>query len=88
MLAKVRGSARFASYGVAAVRDAPRNTLVLFATGAGAYAFDGDGERNGPLTKHLLAQMQRPQLGIDQAVKNIIQAVGDDLVRQGAWKAA
>jgi uncharacterized caspase-like protein len=82
MLATVRSSARFASYGIAAVRDAPRNTLVLFATGAGAYAFDGDGERNGPLTKHLLMQMRRPQLHIDQVVKNVIQAVGDDTERR------
>jgi len=82
MLATVRSSGRFASYGIAAVRDAPRNTLVLFATGAGAYAFDGDGERNGPLTKHLLAQMQRPQLHVDQVVKNVIQAVGDDTERR------
>jgi hypothetical protein len=82
MLASVRGMARIASYGIAAVRDAPRNTLVLFATGAGTSAFDGDGERNGPLTKHLLVQMQRPQLNIDQAVKQIIQLVGDDTERR------
>lgn len=83
MLASVRGStARPASYGIAAVRDAPRNTLVLFATGAGTTAFDGEGERNGPLTKHLLREMQRAQLHIDQVIKNIIQAVGDDTERR------
>lgn len=79
LLAKVRSATgRFVGYGIAAVRDAPSNTLVLFATGAGTSAFDGDGERNGPLTKHLLIQMQRPQLTIDDAVKAIIQGVGDD----------
>jgi hypothetical protein len=83
MLASVRGStARATSYGIGAVRDAPRNTLVLFATGAGTTAFDGQGERNGPLTKHLLVQMQRPQLHVDQVIKNIIQAVGDDTERR------
>jgi hypothetical protein len=82
MLASVRSTGRLASYGVAAVRDAPSNTLVLFATGAGTQAFDGDGERNGPLTKHLLVQMQRPSLNIDDAVKAIILGVGDDTERR------
>lgn len=78
LMSAVRSAGRMASYGISAVRDAPPNTLVLFATGAGTSAFDGEGERNGPLTKQLLVQIQRPQLQIDQAVKNIIQAVGDD----------
>jgi uncharacterized caspase-like protein len=82
LLSSVRGGNRFATYGIAAVRDAPPNTLVLFATGAGTAAFDGTGERNGPLTKHLLLQMQRPQQQIDQAIKNVIQAVADDTERR------
>lgn len=82
LMSAVRGAGRMASYGISAVRDAPPNTLVLFATGAGASAFDGEGERNGPLTKQLLVQIQRPHLQIDQAVKNIIQAVGDDTQRR------
>jgi len=55
---------------------------VLFATGDGSSAFDGNGERNGPLTRQLLAEMQRPQVQLDQAVKRIIQAVGDDTERR------
>jgi uncharacterized caspase-like protein len=82
LLGAVRRSAGIASYGIAAVRDAPANTLVLFATGAGTSAFDGDGERNGPLTKQLLVEMHRPQMQVDQAVKKIIQAVGDDTERR------
>jgi uncharacterized caspase-like protein len=82
MMSAVRSGGRFATYGIAAVRDAPFNTLVLFATGAGNYAFDGEGERNGPLTKHLLIQIQRPRLSVDQVVKNVIQQVGDDTERR------
>jgi hypothetical protein len=82
MLAGVRGAAGVASYGIAAVRDAPRNTLVLFATGAGTAAFDGDGERNGPLTKQVLQQIGKPQQSIDQLVKTVIQQVGDDTERR------
>lgn len=83
MMSAIRGGGRFsATYGMASVRDAPSNTLVLFATGAGTSAFDGQGERNGPLTKHLLVQMQRARLSIDQVVKNVIQLVGDDTERR------
>lgn len=77
LVSSVRGGGRFASYGIAAIRDAPRNTLVLFATGAGSSALDGEGERNGPLTKHLLKQLEA-QLHLDILVKKVIQAVGDD----------
>jgi uncharacterized caspase-like protein len=82
LLGSMRRGGHFASYGVSAVRDAPANTLVLFATGAGTSAFDGNGERNGPLTKQLLVEMQRPQVQLDQAVKRIIQSVGDDTERR------
>jgi len=77
-----RGGGVAATYGISAVRDAPTNTLVLFATGAGTSAFDGNGERNGPLTKQLLLEMQRPQAQVDQAVKRIIQSVGDETERR------
>lgn len=82
LLGSVRRGGGIASYGIAAVRDAPANTLVLFATGAGTSAFDGEGERNGPLTKQLLVEMQRPQMQVDQVVKKVIQAVGDDTERR------
>lgn len=82
LLGSVRRGGNFVSYGVSAVRDAPGNTLVLFATGAGTSAFDGNGERNGPLTKQLLLEMQRPQVQVDQAVKRIIQSVGDETERR------
>ncbi len=82
ILRTLRSAGRIASYGVAAVRDAPANTLVLFATGAGAPAFDGSGERNGPLTKHVVLQIEQPRQRLEDAVKNVIQGVGDDTERR------
>jgi uncharacterized caspase-like protein len=81
VLTDARGGGKSASYGVS-VRDAPRNTLVLYATGAGTSAFDGDSESNGPLTRHLLLQMQRPQLTIYEAINNVIRDVGNDTERR------
>ena len=83
LMHSVRSGGRFATYGIAAVRDAPPDTLVLFGTAAGSVAFDGAaGERNGALTKQLLLQIQRPRQHIDQVVKNVIQAVGDETERR------
>lgn len=51
-LAEISGSAS----GVQSINEAPPETTVLYATGAGQAAYDGDG-RNGPLTKHVLEHL-------------------------------
>lgn len=45
--------------GLAQVTDVPDRSVVLYATGAGGLANDGQG-RNGILTKHLLASIRDP----------------------------
>jgi hypothetical protein len=47
------------AYGLSAVRDAPVGSIVLYVAGSDEVAFDGDG-RNGLLTKHVLAHIERP----------------------------
>ncbi len=55
-------SFRSASQGLARM-DAPRGTIIAYATGPGAVAADGRG-RNGIFTKHLLAAMKKPTLDL------------------------
>ncbi|MFM2057318.1 MAG: hypothetical protein RLY71_1703 [Pseudomonadota bacterium] len=61
-------------YGLAAIKDAPPGTMVLYATAADDTAFDGNG-RNGPLSKHLLANIRTRGLGIDELVKRVMDGV-------------
>ena len=68
--------------------DAPSGTLVAFATAPGSVASDGDGD-NGLYTKHLLANMTRSGLPIEQLFKEVRIGVGKDTGdRQVPWESS
>ena len=69
-------SFRSASNGLAAM-DAPRGTLVSFATAPGNVAADGTG-RNGIYTKHLLRQMAKKDLEIGRMMRQVRRGVQED----------
>ena len=54
--------------------DSPKGSLIAYATAPGDVAADGDG-RNGVFTKHLLEQMQKPGVQVEQVFKQVTQAV-------------
>ena len=54
--------------------DSPTGSLIAYATAPGDVAADGDG-RNGVFTKHLLEQMQKPGVQVEQVFKQVTQAV-------------
>ena len=66
-------SFRSSSSGLAAV-DAPKGSLIAFATSPGKVAADGDG-RNSPYTKHLVRAMQQPNKKIEEVFKEVRRAV-------------
>ena len=55
-------SFRSASRGLAQI-DAPKGSLIVYATAPGSVAADGEG-RNGVFTKHLLQHMSQPNLDV------------------------
>lgn len=69
-------SFRSAAGGLAKV-NAPSGTLLSFATRPGSVASDGNG-RNGLYTQHLLSQMDKPGVAIEQALKRVISGVKSD----------
>ena len=73
-------SYRSASSGLAQV-DAPRGTIVAFATSPGKVAADGQG-RNSPYTKNLVKAMQVPNTPIEQVFKQVRRAVQDETKNQ------
>lgn len=67
-------------YGLGTIRDAPRGSIVLYATGSDQAAFDGEG-RNGPLTKHLLAHLETPGITVEEMIKRVTSGVENDTLR-------
>jgi hypothetical protein len=68
--------------------DAPRGTLIAYATAPGSVAADGDG-RNGIYTKNLLAYMATPGLPVEQVFKNVrIGVIRDTNQKQVPWEAS
>ena len=75
-------SFRSSSRGLAQM-DAPRGTIIAYATSPGKVASDGDArERNSPYTKHLLRAMQSPNKPIEQVFKEVRRAVQDETKNQ------
>jgi uncharacterized caspase-like protein len=68
------------AYGLGTIRDAPRGAIVLYATGSDEAAFDGEG-RNGPLTKHLLANLETPGINVEEMIKRVTAGVENDTLR-------
>lgn len=80
-------SFRSVSKGLALV-DAPRGTLLAFATAPGSVAADGEGS-NGVYTKHLLANIEREDLSIEEVFKQVrIGVVNDTDGRQTPWESS
>ena len=67
---------KLANSGLAQI-DAPPGTVVAFATAPGSVAADGigSGARNGLYTKHLLANLGKPGVRIEDAFKQVRVAV-------------
>ena len=63
--------------------DAPRGTIIAYATSPGKVASDGDPrERNSPYTKHLIKAMQSPNKPIEQVFKEVRRAVQNETKNQ------
>jgi parvulin-like peptidyl-prolyl isomerase len=80
---------RFRSVGGGlAQMDAPKGTLIAYATSPGKVASDGTG-RNGVYTQELLKVIQTPGLPVEQAFKrvrsNVAKATGDNQI---PWEAS
>ncbi|MCH8888114.1 MAG: SUMF1/EgtB/PvdO family nonheme iron enzyme [SAR324 cluster bacterium] len=63
--------------GLAAVRNAPKGSLISYATGAGGVAADGTG-RNGTYTKNLLRYIGQPGLELTTMMKRVRSGVQRD----------
>jgi hypothetical protein len=80
-------SFRSAGKGLAMV-DAPRGTLLAFATAPGSVAADGNG-RNGIYTRNLLTNMDQPGLSIEEVFKQVrIKVVEETNGRQTPWESS
>ena len=80
-------SFRSTSKGLALV-DAPRGTLLAFSTAPGSVAADGKGN-NGIYTKYLLANIERPDLSIEEVFKQVrIGVVNDTDGKQTPWESS
>jgi uncharacterized caspase-like protein/surface antigen len=68
--------------------DAPRGTLIAYATAPGSVSFDGDG-RNSPYTEALAEAMQQPGLVAESAFRTVrvkvMEATGE---RQVPWESS
>jgi uncharacterized caspase-like protein len=73
-------SFRSASRGLAQM-DAPRGTIIAYATSPGKVAADGDG-RNSPYTRNLVKAMQQPNKPIEQVFKEVRRAVQEETKNQ------
>ena len=69
-----------------AAMDAPSGTIIAYATSPGKTASDGKG-RNGTYTKHLLKNMDRPDISIGQMFQFVRQGVINETnKRQLPWE--
>lgn len=80
-------SFRSASQGLASL-DAPRGTLIAYATAPGSTAKDGDG-KNGTYTEELLRYIRTPGLSIEQVFKKVrVAVVGRTNGFQTPWESS
>jgi hypothetical protein len=78
---------RSATTGLAEV-DAPKGTLVGFATAPGSTALDGNG-RNGVYTKHILQHIKDTGLPVEQVLKKVLQGVNEETDgKQTPWMSS
>ena len=76
-----RGFTRAMTRGLAPLTEAPAGSIVLYATAANERAFDGSG-RNSPFAKHMLANIGRPGIPIEQLIKDVSRGVQDETFRK------
>lgn len=68
-----------------ATMDAPKGSLIVYATSPGSVAADGSG-RNGIFTKHLLSNIAAPGIDIEVMMKKVKQGVAEETgERQTPW---
>lgn len=68
--------------------DAPRGSLIVYATAPGSVSYDGNG-RNGTFTKHLLSQMRTPDLEIGPLLRRVRESVRKETSeRQIPWESS
>ena len=80
-------SFRSAARGLARM-DAPRGTLVAYATAPGGVAFDGEGA-NSPYTSALAQAMQAPGLKVEEAFKQVrLSVMAETGEQQVPWEAS
>jgi hypothetical protein len=80
-------SFRSADKGLAKM-DAPKGSIVAYSTAPGSLAADGEG-RNGVYTKHLIRNMQNPQITVEQVFKNVrVAVVSETSNKQIPWEAS
>lgn len=60
--------------GLAPIKDAPPATMVLYATASREAAYDGRG-RNGPLTQHILANIETRDLPVRDFIERVTEGV-------------
>ena len=68
--------------------DAPRGTLIAYATGPGSVAADGDG-RNGVYTRNLLKHISTPGMPVEQVFKHVrVDVISDTSQKQVPWESS
>jgi Caspase domain len=70
-----QGDARPVRMEVLNKKDAPNETILLFATAANTGAFDGTPNGHGPLTEHFLSHVRDRGLDIEDLVKDVTVGV-------------
>ena len=80
-------SFRSSSIGLARM-DAPKGSLIAYATAPGSLAADGEG-RNGVYTKHLIRNIRKSGLKVEDVFKNVrVAVVSETSSRQIPWEAS
>ncbi len=70
---------RIGGEGGLAQMDAPAGTMIIYATGPGKVAVDGDSNsRNGLFTAQLLKNMSHPGIPIEEMFKAVVKGVQED----------
>jgi hypothetical protein len=68
--------------------DAPKGSIIAYATAPGELAADGTG-RNGIYTKYLIQNIQAPQLRLEDVFKNVRRAVVNETGnKQVPWESS
>jgi len=68
--------------------DAPKGSLVAYATAPGSVAADGDG-RNGIYTKYLLKYISNPNLKVEEVLKQVrIGVINETDEKQIPWESS